>query len=99
MGRKNAAEPAALIPEPVPEFRLCGRRPRTDENGTDIGRIIWTIDGDAAVPRGKLERRLLLRDGDNSETAANTPPCRRRHLQRHHGNVGRMVGAFGVEKQ
>ena len=66
-------------------------------DGTDTARTIWTIDGDAAARSGSWSGDFYYESTDQAN-AANTPPTAAGMFSANHGNVGRMVGAFGAEK-
>lgn len=67
-------------------------------DGTNTARTIWTINGDAGSRSGSWSGDFYYETA-TQQTAANTPPSAAGTFTANHGNVGRMVGAFGVEKQ
>ena len=70
--------------------------PNTD--GSDTARTVWTINGEAGARSGSWSGDFYY-ESATQQTAANTPPTAAGTFRASHGNVGRMVGAFGAEKK
>ena len=66
-------------------------------DGTDTARTVWTIDGTAGARSGSWSGNFYY-ESATQQTAANTPPTAAGEFSASYGNVGRMVGAFGAEK-
>ena len=58
---------------------------------------VWTIGRTAGAKSGSWSGDFYYESAEQ-ETAANTPPIAAGTFSATHGNVGRMVGAFGTEK-
>ena len=67
-------------------------------DGSDTARTVWTINGAAGSRSGSWTGDFYY-ESTAQQTAANTPPTAAGEFTATHGNVGRMVGAFGTEKQ
>ena len=66
--------------------------------GATASGTVWTIDETAGAKSGSWSGNFYYESAAQQE-AANTPPVAAGTFSASYGNVGRMVGAFGAEKQ